>query len=1101
MITKIRDKIKDFHFNINYILPSIILSVVISSFYNPLLNINVKSFNRTMGNGLMNGVDIVKRISNIQFYVFVLVPITFFSVYLVLSRILNNKESYNKEFVEFMQKISAITLISLVLGYMNKFYNGNFGKIEVIFPTILIILSIIALIINTRKRILSFDIFKWSLCSSFPIVLLVLLICNRINIDTSIKLFILLYIVIFTILASVIVLIYNKLNINALKKSYTIIIFAPIITSLFQELINILNQYSVIINKRFEVTLTIYILSIITSTGYYLLLKSQKSSEKEFCFERYYYPLLIFTFALISTQLQLQYVYQTEFFEQSNHGTAISEFFNYGKIPIVETFDAHMLQNEIGGIIYGILNKDYFGALFIGYSLSPIFYIIYYFLFKKFFGRDIAFMLIILFPISSDNIFKLFPLLPLVILSFLYAYRNKTYKGCIFYWANIVISCLYKLDMGFSLAFASIIIWIILLFMDKEKILAKKLFLSCIYVVIVCLSIFIGICFVKGISPIDRIFEFLNLCQSNINWGYESIGDPQTLAFTICYFIIPAINSICIISIIYRIWIENNRAFNDQYIIVLMLGLITILNFSRGIVRHSLVENTVSHVISLTPLFISMLIYMYSKKEKILKFVVTYTIFTVFLGAIMTPNSMFLKTLISEGIDRYLDFSSYNTTISEKVDRAITSDDMKQVYMPLKEVLDKTLSQNETYIDFTNQTFLYSLTQREKPVYINQSPGLLSGEYTQKKFIEQCELVPDKTPFVLMPIEEMNLSRNLDGIENSYRYYLVSEYISSNFRPLFKTNRFAIWCRNDRYDEKHDLVMDLINSSDKASEAVFSSENLNVLQNENATLSINNNELVMKSEDTDPILKGIENLINLEEIVSKNNLLKISIEYESDKDGLFELFYTTDSNENFTQDKVKSKNMSKQGVFSAIIPCTRESKIRFDIPEDSTVKIKKIEYKGVDQNYNEENEIETIDYDYVPLDYHMYNLIDIPYIWANYDKIGIQEKEEQLILDCDTSIYNNLSSIDKRDGNYLYIDASSESDGMMTIQMGRKVETDFSPLVQFTCSLKQGENKKYLIRISSDFMWYSNEINSIQITTDNNSTINKTYILKGDTLK
>ena len=29
-------------------------------------------------------------------------------------------------------------------------------------------------------------------------------------------------------------------------------------------------------------------------------------------------------------------------------GTAISELFNFGKLPIIETFDAHMLENEIG---------------------------------------------------------------------------------------------------------------------------------------------------------------------------------------------------------------------------------------------------------------------------------------------------------------------------------------------------------------------------------------------------------------------------------------------------------------------------------------------------------------------------------------------------------------------------------------------------------------------------------------------------------------------------------------------------------------------------------------------------------------------------------
>ena len=48
------------------------------------------------------------------------------------------------------------------------------------------------------------------------------------------------------------------------------------------------------------------------------------------------------------------------------------------------------------------------------------------------------------------------------------------------------------------------------------------------------------------------------------------------------------------------------------------------------------------------------------------------------------------------------------------------------------------------------------MTGRKKPMYVNQSPGLLSGEYTQQRFIEECEQMSEKVPFVLMPIEPMS---------------------------------------------------------------------------------------------------------------------------------------------------------------------------------------------------------------------------------------------------------------------------------------------------------------------------------------------------------
>ena len=246
------------------------------------------------------------------------------------------------------------------------------------------------------------------------------------------------------------------------------------------------------------------------------------------------------------------------------------------------------------------------------------------------------------------------------------------------------------------------------------------------------------------------------------------------------------------------------------------------------------------------------------------------------------------------------------------------------------------------------------------------------------------------------------------------------------------------------------------------------------------------------------MLIGLDKLMKLKEISSDVSYINVSIEYDSDKDGLFELFYTTDNGEDFSQKKVVSKNMPSSGVFDATIPYTKDTAIRFDIPENSTVKIKNISFKGIKDLYSDD--IKPIDYNYVPIDYHSYHLMNIPYIWANYDKIGVDKKEEQLKINKDSSVYN-FSSIDKQHGNYLFVNASSAKDGIMTVQLGKEDESGFIALSQFDFSLKKGNSQNYLVRLSSDFMWYSDQINAIKITSDNNATLDKISILKGDTLK
>lgn len=1092
-------------FKTNLILPAIVISLGLLLFYNPFEGIGVKSFNRTLGNGMLNGIDITQRITNMSFFNFLLVPLIFFLVYLTISILCKNNNEKSNACIEFINIIAIITLANLIFAYINKFSSNNFIGIEIIFPSVLIVLGIIFLAIKDKKIKLDFAVFKWCAFAAIPITLFAIIMFHKlattlsINLDTTLSAYLNIgfFIAIFVVLFLVITCYYDRIDFLTLKKAYIPVMVAPIIVSLLLELTNILNQYSIFLNAKIRMTLIIYICSGIVFIGYYLLLKSHRISCELFSFEKYYYPILIVGFALIAVQIPLVNTFNTDFFEQSNQGTAISELFRFGKIPIIQTFDAHMLQNQIGRILYGLLNNDYQGAIFLGYSILPIFIILYYFLFEQFFNKDIAFFLILLSPIISDNTFNVFTLAPIVILSFLYAYKTKKYKAYLLYWTSIAIACLFRLDMGFALCFASMITWGIVWFIRKHRVSVKKLILSCLYVLTVIFVIFAGLCLLKKISPLQRLIEFLKLCQSNVNWAFSSIGNSNMTAFVVFYFIVPSIVGILIIILIFKKWRVRESFSDNKFIIALIIGLLCIFNFSRGIVRHSLVENNSSFIISSAPLFISMFIYIFKKKNKLLLFTISNVIMMIVFSMAISANSIFPKPLINLATSKYLSFEPYKITTNKKIERVIVSDEMKKIYLPLKGVLDRTLLPSETYIDFTNQTLLYAMTGRDKPMYINQSPGLLSGEYTQQKFIEQCEQVNKKVPFILMPIKPMLLSSNLDGIQNSYRYYLVSEYISNNFKPLFRTSNFALWCRKDRYSEKSKLVSKLIEDNKQYTKVKLSDNCIEKLKGHDEKLSVSKNLLILKSTNVDPFLTGLDKLVNIKDTSSEISAISVSIKYVSDKAGLFGLYYTRSKGENFNDKKVVNKVMPKTGVFKATIPYTKDTKIRFDIPVNSTVKIKDISFKEKPLYLDN---INPINYNYMRIDYHTYHLRNIPYIWANYDKIGIDKKEQQLRINKNFFIYN-FSSIDKQYGNYLLVKAASAKRGTMTVQLGRANKHGFVASSKFDFSLNIGSSQNYLVRLSGDFMWYSGQINAIKITSDNNASINKISILKGDTLK
>jgi hypothetical protein len=106
-------------------------------------------------------------------------------------------------------------------------------------------------------------------------------------------------------------------------------------------------------------------------------------------------------------------------------------------------------------------------------------------------------------------------------------------------------------------------------------------------------------------------------------------------------------------------------------------------------------------------------------------------------------------------------------------------------------------------MDLSAYTMLYALTDREKPVYVNQPPLHLSGEYTQIAFVSQIERYGEKCAFALIAFGEN--AWMLDGIDNSLRYYKLYEYLNENFKPLCcdAEKSYSLWVRKDRYDEAY----------------------------------------------------------------------------------------------------------------------------------------------------------------------------------------------------------------------------------------------------------------------------------------------------------
>jgi len=128
-----------------------------------------------------------------------------------------------------------------------------------------------------------------------------------------------------------------------------------------------------------------------------------------------------------------------------------------------------------------------------------------------------------------------------------------------------------------------------------------------------------------------------------------------------------------------------------------------------------------------------------------------------------------------------------------------------------------------------------------------------------------------------------------------------------------------------------------------------------------------------------------------------------------------------------------------------------------------------------------------------------FNLAKLPYIWANYDTGLKSEKPETLVtigreitVDGSAELHFN-GDVDKSSGNYLYliVNSDSGSDQNMNISYNENNRSTID------LTILPGKNE-YLIRISAQYAWMSENISSISFEASAPMVIESASILKGD---
>lgn len=1106
--------------------------------FNPLVKIRneVTEFGRVMGGGINAGVDVSKRTGNFSQW-FICFAIAFILFYL-LANYLKSK-AYSEEgtrAAEFLDHVMVLANVNLALRCISYFYKEGQEVAAFVYSEYMIMLVIflsLAYIIFKLDTKISADHFLRIIVSglmiSYPIAILLTNEWGSGKVLMAVQVIASL-VILFTIVTAKIN--WSKKLFSSLSSTVVMCLaMIPLCTSIFIEMVAILNQHELFLaSLREYYFLSILIGVMITVFAAALVYKKniQVKSWKSLA-----YPGIVLGIACLWQQIPVSAIYSADVYESANASILVSDFLNFGHIPLVQHYGGHMMTSVWEGILYGLINNDYSGAIFTPYYgyMAAVLAVLFFYLVKHTWNEDAAIVVALFFPFPFYTMWSYWGLGVLVCLAAMSYVKKNTWPRAVVFWFSVVWCATYRLDVGFAFALAAMVSLLSYIISTKNAKAVKQLAITLLAWSVIGFAAWVLLCLAKQVNPIIRLKEFLDLSLSNQNWAYAGIGDAALIRFSWVYLFVPFA---VIVSLIVSLFSKEMKKYlgNPKWVLLLTLGFAFVFNFSRGLVRHSLVEAELYTIMWSSYVFLAFFLVSMKKNAKLFlpvfaAFIVSNTLFLA--GGIFTDTSIAdgatnrigkftdtwnLSRFAQEDVAEGQVAKTYWQEIKEKnevIERIVWEENLYRKVQNYKIVIDALLDDDETFVDFINKSFMYSAMGRECPVYVSQSPLQLSGEYTQEQFIQQIEGVP----IVLMPYDKKNNreSSALDGISNAYRYYKVSEYIYRNYVPLCTfENDYAVWCLPERYEEMSLKVQELATSGFEIKDLLANASNLDlhsveVVANSDGSVNIN-------STGVDPMVSELQLLFDSALYIDK--VMNITIDYETDVSSEMQLFYTTGEGEGFSGNKVLTVRLSSQGTANFLVPMTEFTRLRLDTPEGSNVKITSLRMGqsfcelanyGYDGPYLSED---GMNYSYLP-GIHEYALDRLPLLWGEADEKQSVNNNVIATLEYSEGAYRyNIDASEVGDnGNYLKVsidfyghDRSGqfETDDESTsasIKIGRLTDGKFETKYVYHFTINEGQ-KNYMFRISSDYYWYTDLTDAVILECREQLMNVQMEILEGD---
>lgn len=1095
--------------------------------YEPWHDVPIESFDRSIGQATLADQLISGRTGNAMLTLLVWVPLLLVLGWLVASLCFGPGRRYEqrREFSGWISAFSGIGMIGMTLDYLYQFgiEDDIWMREAQAVPLAIVLCSLIWCLFlrfapEEMSCMYSDSVKQYLLCGmmlGFPVHMLA-----RFQNFTAVVCGVC------TIVALILCITMSRFKpdlIGQYVRTYAgipLLLMLPAML-LYLEIGNILNQYNIFVGKNHGPLVLIAVACMIASAviGGVLRGRLQTRYAENIAFNRkldltvkdwrdVWYPVILVSLALLAGYNELQTYVGSDFFERANSAVSISGFLNFGQIPAVETHGAHMGIDYFGGIFWGLVNGDPLAASFMKYNGIPmaLTILVFYYLLRRCIGPDAALVASMVLPVintshSAGDWFAHIAYLPVVVLP--WVIEKPSFRRYALFWGSAAFSVLYRGDIGLALGVGAVLVMTAFVLLQKSLAAIKQYLLSFACVGGGLAAVLVVLCLIRGINPVSRLWEFLEMMAgSNQNWAYNSIGIPGSSAMAWTYFVTPLLLLALTITCILRL-VRRQTALRSEHWLFFVFTAGYYMNFPRTLVRHSLLENVPVYCLAMGMWALALGVWLLWRDRDperrpggtvlpaamMLTLVVTTVCFNAqLMGSTtlftMAHNKLQGGEIVFPQLVDYAGNSSRQLRVREKVSRVVLPAEMKSTANSLERVLDEILKEDETWVDFTNQSTLYALLQRRSPVYVNQSPGMLSGDYTQKCFVEQVEKQKDKVPVALLPQTAMTLGFSMDGVNTSLRYYRVAEYIFNNYVPYKTVDKFSVWVRPERLAELRPAEneetgtesnrMDLNNQSFRVS---------------NAEMVVDESGISIRADGDDPIIDNFQSLLTGNGL--KSGQATVTIYYTSDTTGDLQLFYAEPARNYEEKNSIRvpvQETGDSENAVQLVFEWNNTKRLRLDTPAHSNFTITGIS--------TDSEVITTGGYGYGSMsESHTYQLGAVARLWGEQDEqkawLNPQLAKLQRVSGLTYAVPEELTG--GENGRYIKLVIKAATEGSASLSLARTADRAVT-YATFVFDVAEGTHT-YLIRVSCDSYWYSGMVNAVNYA---GPALQSISILEGD---